>query len=295
MKIIRSTLTVIVAVGLIAGFSATTYASCAGDIPDKLVEIKKRGECRVCFVPSKPYQFKDPKTGELVGAVVEAAKELTSKYLKVKLKWVETDWQTMIAALQADKCDMIMSNTGRGLGRAESVWFTKPWIIGAQSFLVRKKDNIRNKADLDKPGNVIVVRLGSRAHKTYTEQHTDFFKNAKIKAVSPPALPEQEVASSRAIAWGAGMTETYQTAKANPDWAQSIILPETPRATGAGFIVPQCQHNLLHYMNVFVDMLIESQFMVKQAEKWGLVTDAIVAPTQTMGDLNRTYGASWGK
>ena len=173
MRYIRFAITV----GLIVGLMGTAFMSFAGDVPDKLVEIKKNGEIRVCFVPSKPYQFKDPKTGELVGAVVEAAKELTGKYLKVKLKWVETDWQTMIAALQADKCDIIMSNTGRGLGRAESVWFTKPWIIGAQSFFVRKKDNIRNKADIDKPGNVVVVRLGSRAHKTYTEQNTDFFKN----------------------------------------------------------------------------------------------------------------------
>jgi len=96
----------------------------------------------------------------------------------------------MIAGLQANKYDIIMTVTGRGLGRAQSVWFTKPWIIGAQSFLVRKDSNVAKKADIDKPGNKIVVRLGSRAHTIYTQQNQDFFQHAKIVAVSPPALPD---------------------------------------------------------------------------------------------------------
>lgn len=138
---------------------------------------------------------------------------------------------------------------------------------------------------MDKAGNAVVVRLGSAAHITYTENSPDFFKSAEIKALAPLALPEQEVASGRAVAWGAGMTETMQVARANPDWAQSIALPETPRSVGAGFVVPQCQFNLLHYMNLVVDTLIETQFFIKQTEIYpDLVRDAIVRPTKLTGD-----------
>ncbi len=282
----------VAALGLGAG--GAQAANCA-NAPDMLEEIMKSGKIRIGYVQSKPYQFKNEK-GELEGVVVNAAKMLTEELLKVEAEWVEAKWDTMIAGLQADKYDIILSNTARRPNRAVSVWFTKPWIIGAQSFLVRKDANVRSRDDIDKEGNVVVVRLGSAAHITYTENSPDFFKNATVKSLAPPALPEQEVASGRAVAWGAGMTETAQVARANPDWARSIILPETPRSVGAGFIVPQCQFNLLHYMNIFVDTLIESQFFIKQAELYpNLVRDAIVAPTATMGDLDKAYGEDWQK
>lgn len=268
----------------VASDGAALAANCS-TAPDLLEEIQKRGTIRIGYVQSKPYQFKNDE-GELEGVVVNAAKMLTDELLKVEAEWVEAGWDTMIAGLQADRYDIILSNTARRPNRAVSVWFTKPWIIGAQTFLVRGDSDVRTLADLDQPGNVVVVRLGSAAHITYTENNPDFFQHAEIKSLAPPALPEQEVASGRAVAWGAGMTETQQVARANTDWADSITLPETPRSVGAGFIVPQCQFNLLHYMDVFVDTLIESQFFIKQAELYpDLVVDAIVAPTSTMGDL----------
>lgn len=285
---IRSRLLAYAAAALLGAVPAGSAlaASCA-DAPDLLEEIQKRGSLRIGWINSKPYQFKNEK-GELEGVLVNAAKMLTDELLKVEAEWVEAKWDTFIAGLQSGKYDVVISNVARRPNRAVSVWFTKPWIIGYQSFLVRKDKNVRTLADLDQDGNTVVVRLGSAADITYTENSPDFFKTAQIKSLAPPALPEQEVASGRAIAWGAGMTETQQVARANPDWAEAIVLPETPRSVGAGFVVPQCQHNLLHYMNIFVDTLIETQFMVKQAELYpDLVLGAVVAPTKLMGDTGR--------
>lgn len=299
MKALPSTLAGVTALAAVAATmslgSTPAHASCADVSTDLLAEINQRGTIRIGYVNSKPYQFKNEE-GELEGVIVNAAQKLADELLQVDIEWVEAKWDTMIAGLQSEKYDIIMSNVARRPNRAESVWFTKPWIIGAQSFLVREDDDIQNKADIDQPGNTVVVRLGSAAHITYTENNPDFFEHAEIKSLAPPALPEQEVASGRAVAWGAGMTETGQVARANPDWAESIILPETPRSVGAGFVVPQCQHNLLHYMNIFMDTLIESRFFIEQAEQYpDLVVDAIVAPTQTMGDLDRVYGEEWNQ
>lgn len=281
---IRST--VMAAAAALIGFAATSpalSASCS-DAPDLLEEIQKRGTIRIGWINSKPYQFRN-EDGELEGVLVNAANMLTDELLNVEAEWVEAKWDTFIAGLQAGKYDVVISNVARRPNRATSVWFTKPWIIGYQSFLVHKDADIDSLEDLDQEGNTITVRLGSAAHITYTENNPDFFQNAELKALAPPALPEQEVASRRAVAWGAGMTETQQVARANPEWAESIVLPETPRSVGAGFVIPQCQHNLLHYMNIFVDTLIETQFMVKQAELYpDLVLDAVVAPTELFGD-----------
>ncbi|MEZ5758540.1 MAG: transporter substrate-binding domain-containing protein [Emcibacteraceae bacterium] len=279
-------LTALIVILSISSFATAQAASC-GNAPDLLEEIMKRGKIRIGWINSKPFQYRNEK-GELEGAFVNAGNMLGQELLKVEVEWVEAKWDTFIAGLQSGKYDVVISNVARRPNRAVSVWFTKPVVIGSQTFLVRKDKNIKKLADLDKPGATVVVRLGSAAHITYTENEKDFFKNARIKSVAPPALPEQEVASGRAIAMGAGSIETQQIARANPDWAEVVVLPESPRSVGAGFVVPQCQHNLLHVMDTFADTLIETQFLVKQAEIYpDLVAGSIVAPTRLIGDLPR--------
>ena len=260
---------------------------CRIDTPDLLEQIKHRGELRVGYVNSKPYVYRDLSSGKLQGVVVEAADMLTSRFLHVKLTWVEARWDTMIAGLQAGKYDIIMTNVGRGQERAEAVWFTTPWIMGQTAFLVRKKDAPHTLADLDKPGNVIEVVAGERAFAVFTQESPHFFKNATIKPVVPPASPEQDVAGGRAVAYAAGNIDVYTVAQANPDWADMLILPESPRANGAAFVVPQCQMNWLQYMNVYMDTLIEGRYLYQWAQQYGLPTDSIVAPRATFGDLKK--------
>lgn len=267
--------------------NAPVFAANCSTAPDMLEEILKRGKIRIGWINSKPFQYRNIR-GELEGALVNAGNMLGEELLKVEVEWVEAKWDTFIAGLQSKKFDIVISNVARRPNRAASVWFTKPVIIGSQTFLVRKDANIIQLSDIDKQGSNIVVRLGSAAHITYTENDKEFFSNATIKSVAPPALPEQEVASGRAIAMGAGSIETQQIARANSDWAEVVVLSESPRSVGAGFVMPQCQHNLLHYMNTFVDTIIETNFMAKQAKIYpDFVLDSVVAPTRLIGDVPR--------
>lgn len=266
--------------------AAPAFAANCNAVPDMLEEILKRGKIRIGWINSKPFQYRNMR-GELEGAFVNAGNMLGEELLKVEVEWVEAKWDTFIAGLQSGKFDIVISNVARRPNRAASVWFTKPVIIGSQTFLVRKDANITQLSGIDKPGSNVVVRLGSAAHITYTENDKEFFQHATIKSVAPPALPEQEVASGRAIAMGAGSVETLQIARANSDWAEVVVLPESPRSVGAGFVMPQCQHNLLHYMNTFVDTIIETNFMAKQAEIYpDVVLDSVVAPTRLIGDVS---------
>lgn len=268
-------------------FSGSANAANCSNASDALEDILKRGKIRIGWINSKPFQYRNER-GELEGVFVNAGNMLGEELLNVEVEWVEAKWDTFIAGLQSGKFDIVISNVARRPNRASSVWFTKPVVIGSQTFLVRKDANIKQLSDIDKSGNNIVVRLGSAAHITYTENDKEFFTNATIKSVAPPAIPEQDVASGRAIAMGAGSIETQQIARANPDWAEVIVLPESPRSVGAGFVMQQCQHNLLHFMNTFVDTIIETNFMAKQAELYpDFVLDAVVAPTRLIGDISK--------
>ena len=268
-------------------FSGSANAANCSNATDALEDILKRGKIRIGWINSKPFQYRNDR-GELEGVFINAGNMLGEELLKVEVEWVEAKWDTFIAGLQSGKFDIVISNVARRPNRASSVWFTKPVVIGSQTFLVRKDANIKQLSDIDKPGNNIVVRLGSAAHITYTENDKEFFTNATIKSVAPPAIPEQDVASGRAIAMGAGSIETQQIARANPDWAEVVVLPESPRSVGAGFVMQQCQHNLLHFMNTFVDTIIETNFMAKQAELYpDFVLDAVVAPTRLIGDISK--------
>lgn len=284
MNLRSISLSIIISV-VISLISVPAMAANCSNAPDLLEEILKRGKIRIGWINSRPFQYRNEK-GELVGAFVNAGKMLGDELLKVEVEWVEAKWDTFIAGLQSGKFDVVISNVARRPNRTVSAWFTKPVVIGSQTFLVRKDRNITKLSDIDNPGDIIVVRLGSAAHITYTENDKEFFQNARIKSLAPPGLPEQEVASGRAVAMGAGSIETQMIARANSEWAEVVVLPESPRSVGAGFVMLQCQHNLLHYMNTFVDTIIETQFMAKQAELYpDIVLDAVVAPTQLIGDL----------
>lgn len=169
---------------------------------DLLNDILERKEIKVGWVGAKPFQYRD-ENGKLTGAFVNAGNMLAADFLDVKITRIEARWDTFISGLQSGKFDVVISNVARRPNRATSVWFTKPIAIGFQALLVRKDRGPLQLLDIDQPNNTIVVRMGSAAHITYTENSSNFFKNATIKPIIPPVSPEQEVASGRAFAMGA--------------------------------------------------------------------------------------------
>ncbi|MBT7582817.1 MAG: transporter substrate-binding domain-containing protein, partial [Kordiimonadaceae bacterium] len=167
MTNISRILTVLIAV-LSIFISGSAFAANCSTAPDMLEEILKRGKIRIGWINSKPFQYRNER-GELEGAFVNAGNMLGEELMKVEVEWVEAKWDTFMAGLQSGKFDVVLSNVARRPNRAVSAWFTKPVVIGSQTFLVRKDSGVSSLADIDKPGNTIIVRLGSAAHITYTE------------------------------------------------------------------------------------------------------------------------------
>ena len=235
-----------------------------------LVTVVKSQKLRVCIWPEYyAISYKNPKTGQLEGIDIDIAKQFADE-LKAKLDFVESSFQTFIADLQTDKCDIGMFGVGATLSRARAVEFSDPYLV-TSIYGVTKKDHpkIKSWKDMDQEGIVVAAQLGSYVDgfmKTY-------LKKAKVLSVQPPATREGEVASGRADIL---MTD-YPVAKkleATQDWAR-IISPTEPLAvTPYAYVVAPGDQVWLNYINLFVKTIKRDGRLLAAAKNNGL--EAIV-------------------
>ena len=89
-----------------------------------LQEIRDRGVVRVGAVHAPPYYIKDPATNEWTGLVPEIA-NLIFASINVEIEYVETQWGTAVAGLQANQFDIIGAYNATP-ERAVAIAFTRP-------------------------------------------------------------------------------------------------------------------------------------------------------------------------
>lgn len=121
----------------------------AAEQPSDLQKIRSSGKLRWGGDASggAPYQFHDPSNAEhLIGFEVEIADELARR-LGVKAQFEQTDWGSLIIALNRDDFDMAMSGLEITPDRKTSVNFTRPYYIYLQQLVVRKDDSRINSLD----------------------------------------------------------------------------------------------------------------------------------------------------
>ncbi|MFC5353760.1 substrate-binding periplasmic protein [Azospirillum himalayense] len=180
-------------VGALVTFGAVK-AQAAGEVE----KIVRQGELKIGYIPSPPGTAKDPKTGELTGFYVDAARAIAEQ-MGVRPVFIETTWANFVAGLQAGQFDMSIGATFATVKRATVVDFTKP-IFYLGSVAVVKNDEARfaSLADMNKPDVRIAVVQGTAAE--------DFVRrtipNAKLTSLAGGNLTAgfMEVAAGRADA-----------------------------------------------------------------------------------------------
>src|SRR4029079_15779653 len=136
-----------------------------------LEAVKKRGTLRVGVTQAPPWFSTDPKTGDWSTAGgVFFGKAMADK-LGAKMETVEVSWGNSIAALQADKID-IMFMIDATAERRQAVDFPETPLLW-YALAVLAKDELAVKAweDLNKPGVRIAVPQASSMDRFLTE-HT---------------------------------------------------------------------------------------------------------------------------
>lgn len=191
--------------------------------------VKKAGVLRCGAAVAPPYVMRDPKTGEYSGFFSELCRNFGQNVLKVKVEFVDTTWDNIVAGLQSDKWDLSMALNDTP-EREKAISFSVP-ATDYNVSLVYNKDNPKipkgahNLADIDKPGVTIAVMSGTAQDKAISA----VLKQAQIMRL--PGNDETRLAlmSKRAdLLADANITNMLLT-EAHPEWAVAIQ-PNPPLA-----------------------------------------------------------------
>ena len=161
----------------------------------KLQTIKKNGELRVGTTGDwDPMSMKDPATNKYKGFEIDVMREL-AKDMGVKVKFVPTEWKTIVAGITADRYDLSTSVT-KTPKRAEVAGFTETYYKYGTVPLVLKKNSKKFSTwdSLNKKEVTIATTLGT----SQEEKAKEFFPKSKLKSVEAPARDFQEVLAGRA-------------------------------------------------------------------------------------------------
>lgn len=154
-----------------AAFSKTRPQSINQDTLSKILSTKTMD---VCVAEWPPASIKDAKTGKYSGHDIEAY-EMIAKEIGATVRYHDTTFGNMPAALQSGVCDMGTSLFVK-ISRSAAVDFTRPILYGGDSGLVRKGDTqFRSKDDLNRSSVKIAVANGESGHifaKTYLDKAT---------------------------------------------------------------------------------------------------------------------------
>lgn len=132
----------------------------AATAQETLRDIKQRGVLRVGAAQAEPWFYKDPTTSQWSGVGVSLGQALADS-MGVKLDLVEVSWGTAIAALQANKIDMMPILDATPERRQAADFPSTPVLYFAQAVLERDGLNAATWEELNNPKITIAVTRGT--------------------------------------------------------------------------------------------------------------------------------------
>jgi cystine transport system substrate-binding protein len=181
---------------MVMGSAAALAVSAALAMPahaaDLLDKVKASGTLRIALEGTyPPFNFKDPKTGQLTGYDVDVAR-LVAARLGLKPEFVTTEWTSILAGLGAGKYDVIISQVNVTAKREQAFDFSTPYTYSTPQLIVRRNERISYTKLEDLKGKKVGVGQGS-----VFEQQAKAVPGVDVK--SYPAAPEnlQDLAFGR--------------------------------------------------------------------------------------------------
>lgn len=158
--------------------------------------------------------------GQPEGVSVEIAKALAEK-LGRPLKIENMPFTGLIPALKTGKIDLIISSMTATPERAKAVAFSDPYLTTGLGALVPKNSEVQNLADIDKPGNTVVVRQGTTG-EVFARKN---LKNSRLLTLDKESACVVEVTQGKATAFIYDQMSVFQNNKRNPDTTRALLAP----------------------------------------------------------------------
>ena len=135
-------------------------AACGSSATDSDEPIKSAGVLRVGTEGVyAPFSFHDPATGQLTGYDVDVARAVADR-IGVTVEFVETPWDAIFAALEANRFDVVANQVTITPERQALYDLSEPYAIGEGVIVTRADDDsITSLADL--PGKVAAQSVTS--------------------------------------------------------------------------------------------------------------------------------------
>ena len=231
----------------------------------KLNKILSSGELRVGTTGDwDPMSMKDPATNQYKGFDIDVTTEL-AKDMGVKVKYVPTDWKTIVSGITSNRYDISTSAT-KTAKRALVAGFTHSYYKYGTVPLVLKKNLSKFPTwdSLNKNNVTIATTLGT----SQEEKAKEFFPNAKLKSIEAPARDFQEVLSGRA---DGHITSSTEANKLIVTYPQLAIVPDGGKNPAVlAMLIDQDDQVWLNYVNHWIEIKKASGFFDNLLKKYGL-------------------------
>ncbi|WP_373528161.1 ABC transporter permease subunit [Nostoc sp.] len=233
-----------------------------------------------------PYEFYDTKGGErqIIGFDIDIAKTLAQK-LGFKLQIMESDFNGLIPALQANRADFVMAGMTPTPERQKNIDFSIIYYEAKDTIVALKGSNLKQPEDLS--GKKVGVQLG-----TIQEQNAQKIaqKVAGIELKQLNKVPEvvQEIKSGRIDAAIVEDTVAKGFAQANPDLEFNTI--PSSEASGSAIAFPKGS-SLVEPFNKVLQQMKDLGTLEKLGTKWFSqnITTNTVSSTPTKSRLNLDF------
>lgn len=235
----------------------------AGTVIDR---VRASGVVRVCIWPDYyGISLRSPRTQQLSGLDIDLSAEL-ARDLKVKLKYVDSSFASLIADIEGDRCDVAMFAVGLLPLRLERLRFSRPY-LQSDIYAVTTKGNrvVQRWEDIDKPGVAVAVQAGTFMEPVMAAA----LKQARLVKVGPPATRERELEAGRVDVF---MTDYPYSRRLldNADWAMLISPPQPFHVLPYGYAVKPGDAQWLAQIDDFVGRIQRDGRLEAAAKRHGL-------------------------
>lgn len=232
----RSAIALTGAVSL-AGFLAacSSSSSSSQDNADKLQKIKDAGKIRIGMEGTfKPWGFHDD-SGKLVGMEKEIG-DFIAKDLGVEAEYIETQWDSLIAGVDADRYDIVINNVAPTEERKQKYDFSITYVASEGKVGVLDSSDLKKVSDIN----------GKTAAASETSNFRTLLEENGATIVTVTGFDEaiEQVLSGRVDCCGNDAVTFQAYKQEHPDAKIRLLEGELGEASEAAILMPKGAESL---------------------------------------------------